>query len=76
MVEGLIKNVGQHGWATTKNKKHWLKRPKAVSKKRNLDQNINNSKHYIWNSFLENIILGIEHFHIRFSGHHQSLFFF
>ena len=29
----LSKNVGHHGWPTTKNKKkHWLKRPKAVPK--------------------------------------------
>ena len=30
----MSKNVGHHGWPTTKNKKkkHWLKRPKAVPK--------------------------------------------
>ena len=36
-----------------------LKRPKAVPKKRNLDQNINDSKSHIWSSFLKNIISGI-----------------
>ena len=46
-------------------KKHWLKRPKAVPKKRNLDQNINYSKSHIWNYFFENIISGIQLFYIR-----------
>ena len=47
-------------------KKHWLKRPKAVSKKRNLDQNINDSKSHIWNSFFffENSISAIKRFYI------------
>ena len=34
---GLSKNVDHHGMPTTKNfKKHWLKHPKTVPKKRNL----------------------------------------
>ena len=37
-------------------KKHWLELPKAVSKKRNLDQNINFKVSYL-NYFFENIIL-------------------
>ena len=41
-------------------KKHWLKRPSAVPKKRNLNQNINYSKSHIWNSFFENSISGIQ----------------
>ena len=32
-------------------KKRWLKRPKQSSKKRNLNQNANDSKSHIWNSF-------------------------
>ena len=44
-------------------KNHWLKRPKAVPpKKRNLDQNINDSKSHIWNSLLKNTISGIQRF--------------
>ena len=46
-------------------KKHWLKRPKAVPKKWNLDQNINYSNSHIWNYFFENIISGIQLFYIR-----------
>ena len=34
-------------------------------KKRNLDQNINNSKSHLWNSFFENIISDIQLFYIR-----------
>ena len=45
-------------------KKHWLKRPRGVPKKQNLNQNINYSKSYIWNSFLENSISGIQSFYI------------
>ena len=45
-------------------KKHWLKRPRGVAKKRNLNQNINYSKSHIWNSFLENNISGIQSFYI------------
>ena len=41
-------------------KKHWLKRPSAVPKKRNLNQNINYSISHIWNSFFENSISGIQ----------------
>ena len=50
MVEergGLSKNVSQHGWPTTKKKKHWRKRSKAVPKIRNLDQNIYDSNSHI-----------------------------
>ena len=46
----LSKNVFHHGWLTSKIfLKNWLKRPKAVSKNRNLDQNVNDSKYHIWN---------------------------
>ena len=34
-------------------------------KKRNLDQNINDSKSHLWNSFFENIISDIQLFYIR-----------
>ena len=42
-------------------KKHtqWLKRPKLVPPK-NFDQNVNDSKSHICNSFFENIISGIQ----------------
>ena len=56
-----------------KKKKH----PKAVPRKRNLDQNIkniNDSKSRICNYFFENIILGVQLYSTRFSGHHQSFF--
>ena len=43
-----------------KKKKHWLKRPKATPQKRNLDQNINDSKSHICNSFFENIFSGVQ----------------
>ena len=46
MVGVLSKNVDHHGWPMTE-KKNWLKRPKAVPKKRNLDQNISDSKSHI-----------------------------
>ena len=41
-------------------KKHWLKCPKAVTKKKKFGQNINDSKFHIWNSFLKNIISVIQ----------------
>ena len=41
-----------------------LKNLKTVAKKRNLNQNIHYSKSYIWNSFLENSISGIQSFYI------------
>ena len=44
-------------------KKHWLKRPKVVPKKRNLAK-ILTSKYHIWNSFFENIISCIQCFYI------------
>ena len=45
MVRGLSKNDDHQGWPTTKNlRRHWLKLSKAVPKKRNLDQNVNDSK--------------------------------
>ena len=58
---GLSKNISHLGWLTTKDlkKKHWLKRPKAVPKKWNLDHNKNDSKSHTWNSCFENFILGI-----------------
>ena len=43
-----------------KKKKDWLKRPKAVPIKWNVNQNINDSKSRICNSFFENIISGIK----------------
>ena len=39
-------------------KKDWLKRPKAAPIKRNLDQNINDSKSDICNYFFERIFKG------------------
>ena len=42
---------------------HWLKQPKAVPQKTNLDQNINDSKSYILNYFIENIISDLELFY-------------
>ena len=57
---GLSKNVDNRGCPTTKNykknnkkKKNWLKSPKDVPKKWTLDQNINDSKTHIWDSFFE-----------------------
>ena len=41
-------------------KKHWLKRPKAIHKKGNLDQNKKDSKSHICNSFFENIFSGVQ----------------
>ena len=43
-------------------KKHWLKCPRGEEspKKRNLNQNRNYSKSYIWNSFFENSISDIK----------------
>ena len=50
-------------WRRKIKKKHLLKRPKAVPKKtRNLDQNINDSKSHICNSFFENIISRVYNF--------------
>ena len=68
MVGGLSKNVYHHDWVTTKKKNNnntgW-NALKMSPKKRTLDQNINYSKSHIWNSFFENIILGIQIFFIR-----------
>ena len=46
-------------------KKTLAKTPSSSPQKRNLDQNINDSRCHIWNSFDENIILGIQLFYIR-----------
>ena len=46
-------------------KKTLAKTPSSSPQKRNLDQNVNDSKCHIWNSFYENIILGIRLFYIR-----------
>ena len=46
-------------------RKYWLKHPKAVPQKQNLDRNINDSKSHIWNYFIENIISGIQLFYIN-----------
>ena len=64
---GLSNNAGHNGWPTTKKlkKKHWLKRSKTVPLKSEISAKINNSKFYIWNSFFENIFLGIQLFYIR-----------
>ena len=78
MVGRLSKNVGHHDWATTKNKKkHWLKLPKAVPKKRNLYQNINDSLSHISGILFLKILFRTYLFSYapaRSSGHHQSLF--
>ena len=64
MVVGGGGGSGEAEWSTMKNKKkHWLKRPRAVSKKRNLNKNINYSKSHICNSFFENSISGIQSFY-------------
>ena len=49
----LSKNIRPHGWKNTKKKLklHWLKRPKAVTKKQNLDPKLNDSKPNIWRGF-------------------------
>ena len=49
-------------------KKHWLKRTTALPKKQNLDQNINDSKPHICNSFFENKNSTCS------SGHHQFFY--
>ena len=52
-------------WVKKLKKRHWLKRLNAVPKKRNLDQNVNDAKCNIWNSFFfffKNIISGIQLF--------------
>ena len=51
------------------------KHPKAVPQKRNLDQNINDSKCHICNFFFENITSGVQLYSTRSSGHHQILFY-
>ena len=56
---GLSKNVGQHGY-----KRHWLKHANAVTNQRNLDQNINDSKSHIWNSFFLRISFRAYNFYI------------
>ena len=58
-------------------RKQWLKHPKVVPQKTNLDQNINDSKSHIWNSFIENIISDTTTFLCSStcsSGHHHSIF--
>ena len=70
--------LGEGLWPTTKNKKkHWLKRPKAVPKKTNLDQNINDSKSHIVIVFSKILFRHTQFFYIRLHvpGHHQSIFF-
>ena len=49
----LSENVGRRRKI---GKKNLAKTPQSSPKKRNLDQNINDSKSHIWNSFFENII--------------------
>ena len=48
----LSRNVGHHGWNVLR----------QSPQKRNLDQNINDSKSHLWNSFFENIISDIQLF--------------
>ena len=51
---GLIKNVGHHGWPMAKINKNtlpWKQSLKQSPEKRDLDQNINDSKFHICNSF-------------------------
>ena len=45
-------------------KKHRLKLPRAFPEKAKFGPNKNDSKSHIWNSFFENIILGIQIFYI------------
>ena len=52
-------------WRRKIKRKYWLKHPKAVPQKQNLDRNINDSKSHIWNYFIENIISGIQIFYIN-----------
>ena len=70
------------GWRWKIEKKYWLKRLKVVLQKYKniemMDQYRNNSKFYIYYSFFENIISGIQIFCVlstRSSGHHQSFFY-
>ena len=50
---GVSTNDGHHDWPMTKKLKlHWLKRPKTVPKKQNLDQKIIDSKSHIWSFFV------------------------
>ena len=71
------KNVGHHGWPTTKNKKkHWLKPPRAVPQKTKFGPNINDSKSHICNSYFENITSGIRLWSAPSSRHHQKFFLF
>ena len=72
---GQSKNVGQK----IKKKKHWLKRLNAVPKKRNLDQNVNDAKCNIWNSFFFFLRILFRAYNFLYSsinsgGHHQSFF--
>ena len=58
-------------------RKNGLKHPKVVPQKTNLDQNTNDSKSHIWNSFIDNIISDTTTFLYSStcsSGHHQSIF--
>ena len=45
-------------------KKTLAKTPYSSPQKQNLDQNINDSKCHIWNSFFKNMISGIQLFYI------------
>ena len=56
--------------------KIWLRPPKGGPQKtdQNLDQSIIDSKSHVWNSFFENIILGIQLFCIR--PHITRVFFY
>ena len=59
-------NVGHHSLLTKNNKRKTLdKTPESSPLKRNLDEDINDSKSHIWNSFFENIISSIQSFYIR-----------
>ena len=65
-------------WVKKLKKRHWLKRLNAVPKKRNLDQNVNDAKCNIWNSFFFLRILfrayNFLYSSINSGGYHQSFF--
>ena len=77
--EKLSKNFDHHGWLTTKNlRKHWLKTPlKQSPEKRNLVQNINNSKISYFEFFFWTFNFGNTKFLYlsrRSNGYHKIFF--
>ena len=69
----LSENVGRRRKIK---KKNLAKTPQSSPKKRNLDQNINDSKSHIWNSFFENIISAYSVFIFVHTFQWTSSFFF